>query len=384
MRTKLIKFLLLVLLLVLGVGAYYIFSSSTTQVENIRTAVVERGDIENVVTATGKLEPREYVDVGAQVTGQLHRLHVDIGDNVKKGDLLAEIDVTLFMAKVDQQRAQLNFLKASLEDKKAQNSLAKINFQRQQNLYDHNATSLEHLQNAQFSLQSSNAQVSMLEAQIQQTNSSLRADEANLEFTRIYAPMDGTVVSLSAKQGQTLNANQQAPIILQIADLSTMRVKAEVSEADVTKLRLGMELYFKTIGKNKRWYAKLQKVEPTPTITNNVVLYNALFDANNSSKRLMTSMTTQVFFLLESAKDTLIIPVTAVSKEKMKKRDMGTVHVLLEDGTIQKRRVELGVSNRVYVEVLSGLQEGEKLILKNKKTKKGGRKKDRSKMPRMF
>lgn len=380
-KRKLIFFLIL-LLGVLIAGVYFWQDDTKEQTLNIKTALVERGDIENVVTATGKLEPREYVDVGAQVTGRLEHLHVDIGDNVKKGDLLAEIDVTLFMAKVDQQRAQLRFQKASLEDKKAQNALAKINYERQENLYEHNATSLESLQSSQYSLQSSNAQVLMLEAQIEQTQSSLRADEANLEFTRIYAPMDGTVVSLSAKQGQTLNANQQAPIILQIADLSTMQVKAEVSEADVTKLRLGMDIYFKTIGKEKRWYAKLQKVEPTPTITNNVVLYNCLFDVDNSSKRLMTSMTTQVFFLLSSASDTLLIPVNAVKRGATKDRKSAIVEVLKDDGSIKKHQVTLGVSNRVLIEVLSGLKEGEKVILKA--SNKSKKKRERSKMPRMF
>ncbi|MBN2816796.1 MAG: efflux RND transporter periplasmic adaptor subunit [Campylobacterales bacterium] len=368
---------------IIGSGVFYYWFSNTQESTQVyKTAFVERGDLENVVTATGKLEPREYVDVGAQVTGQLHKLHVDIGDYVSKGELLAEIDVTLFMAKVDQQRAQLRYQEASLQDKEAQNALAQINFDRQKNLYEHNATSLELLQSAEFSLQSSNAQIAMLKAQIEQTQSSLRADEANLEFTRIYAPMDGTVVSLSAKQGQTLNANQQAPIILQIADLNTMRVKAEVSEADVTKLRLGMDLYFKTIGKEKRWYAKLQKVEPTPTVTNNVVLYNALFDANNSSKTLMTSMTTQVFFLLASAQNILLIPTNALIREGAKSRESAEVDVLLEDGKLQRRTIELGVSNRVLIEVKSGLKEGERVVVRN--SKKSSKKRDKAQMPRMF
>ena len=369
--------------LLFGFAFWYIyktFIAQNTQTD-LRTAIVERGEIENVVTATGKLEPREFVDVGAQVTGRLDVLRVDIGDKVKKGQLLAEIDVTLFMAKVDQQRAQLKFQEASLLEKKAQNALANLNFERQKNLYDHNATSLELLQSADMTLQSSNAQIAMLKAQIEQIQSSLRADEANLEFTRIYAPMDGTVVSLSAKQGQTLNANQQAPIILQIADLSTMTVKAEVSEADVTKVKPGMELYFKTIGSEKKWYAKLQKVEPTPTILNNVVLYNALFDVDNNSSRLMTSMTTQVFFLLSNAKDTLLLPLNAITKETPRSKT-GSVNVLLADGTQERREVSLGVSNRILVEILSGVKEGEEVVLKSSKKENTQNKK--SKMARMF
>lgn len=381
MRTK-SKFILtsIVLLGTAFGGAYYYQNVLSAKKPDYKTATVERGGIENVVTATGKLQPREFVDVGAQVTGRLDVLHVEIGDKVKKGDLLAEIDVTLFMAKVDQQRAQLKFQEASLLEKQAQNDLAKLNFERQKNLFDHNATSLELLQSAQTTLKSSDAQIAMLKAQIEQIKSSLRADEANLEFTRIYAPMDGTVVSLSAKQGQTLNANQQAPIILQIADLSTMTVKAEVSEADVTKLRIGMDLYFKTIGSQKKWDAKLQKVEPTPTVLNNVVLYNALFDVDNNSSRLMTSMTTQVFFILSKATDALLLPPNAITKETPRSTT-GTVDVLKADGTLEKREVTLGVSNRIQVEILSGVSEGETVVIKPAQKKANM---TRPKMARMF
>ncbi|MGE4510235.1 MAG: efflux RND transporter periplasmic adaptor subunit [Sulfurimonadaceae bacterium] len=370
-----------------GYFGYTKFFINGQNEQNFETAEVVRGDIENVVTATGKLAPREYVDVGAQVSGQLEKLHVDIGDSVKKGQLLAEIDVTLFMAKVDQQRAQLVYQESSLAEKEAQLDLAKINHERQTKLYEAHATSLENLQNAALELQSAQAQLKMLKAQIEQTKSSLRAEEANLEFTRIYAPMDGTVVSLSAKQGQTLNANQQAPTILQIADLTTMTVKAEVSEADVIRIKPQMDVYFKTLGREKKWHSKLSKVEPTPVITNNVVLYNALFDIDNTKQELMTSMTAQVFFVQESAKDALLIPLNCVSLSPSKKgeKKRGSVRVLGANDEVQTLEVELGVSNRVMIQVLSGLKEGEKVIV-NKKTsaKNGTGEKKNTMRPRMM
>jgi len=145
----------------------------------------------------------------------------------------------------------------------------------------------------------------------------LRADEANLNYAKIYAPMDGTVVSLTARQGQTLNANQTAPTILRIADLSTMTVQTQVSEAEVGKLRKGMEVYFTTLGsQGRRWYGALRKVEPTPTVTNNVVLYNALFDVPNKNQALLPSMTTQVFFIAATAKDALLVPTAAVTTSR--------------------------------------------------------------------
>lgn len=344
--------------------AYINFNTEEKREADLKTVIASKGNLENLVTATGSLQPRDYVDVGAQVSGQLKSLHVDVGDSVKKGDLLAEIDVTLFMPKVDVIRAQLKYQKASLLDKEAQYELARIQYQRQKKMYARKATSLENLQNAKITLKSTKAHVAMLEAQIEETNSSLRAEEANLEFTRIYAPMDGTVVSLSAKQGQTLNANQQAPTILRIADLSVMTVQAEVSEADVMDLEEKMDIYFTTLGREKRWFSTLRKVEPTPTITNNVVLYNALFDVDNKKDELMSDMTAQVFFVLGRAKDVVLLPVSAI-RDKNEKQ--GTLFVLLEDGSTQERSVKLGISNRVMIEIKSDLQEGEKVLIPEKK-----------------
>ena len=206
------------------------------------TAIVQRGDIEEAVTATGILQPRDYVDVGTQVSGQLKKVHVDIGAVVKVGDLLAEIDPTVYKTRVDADRAQINTLAAQLNDREAQLALAEQQYQRQANMMREQATTQEAVQSAEAALKSAKAQINVLKAQIEQTRSSLRGDEANLGYTKIYAPMAGTVVSVNAKQGQTLNANQQAPIILRIADLSTMTVQSQVSEADVSRLSVGMDV----------------------------------------------------------------------------------------------------------------------------------------------
>lgn len=369
-----------ILLLVLGAGAYLIwrqFFAAAGEGTAQGVAVVQRGDIEEVVTATGLLQPRDYVDVGAQVSGQLHRIHIEVGSEVKEGDLLAEIDPTLFMARVDASRAQLRYQRAQLQDREAQLSLAEIQHTRQKNLLAEDATTTESVQNAEAALRSARAQIEMLKAQIEQTESSLRADEANLNYARIYAPMSGTVVSISARQGQTLNANQQAPIILRIADLSTMTVQTQVSEADVSRLRLGMEAYFTTLGsQERRWYGKLYRIEPTPTVQNNVVLYNALFDVDNANRALMTQMTAQVFFVVAQARDALLVPMSALTMAPRRERPAGadaaaagrpprkaTVQVLAGDGSMSLREVEVGVSNRIQAQVLSGLSEGERVVV---------------------
>lgn len=365
-----------VLLVACAVGAFFgwrFFFAAADGDPTQSSALVQRGDIEEVVTATGMLQPRDYVDVGAQVSGQLRRIHVDVGSEVKEGDLLAEIDPTLFRARVDASRAQLRYQRAQLQDREAQLALAEIQYRRQKNLLAEEATTTEAVQNAEAELKSARAQIEMLKAQIDQTESSLRADEANLNYAHIYAPMAGTIVSITARQGQTLNANQQAPIILRIADLSTMTVQTQVSEADVSRLHLGMEAYFTTLGsQERRWYGKLHRIEPTPTVQNNVVLYNALFDVDNPNRALMTQMTAQVFFVVAEAKGALLVPMSALNMlpprpaadngEGRSRQRRATVQVVAEDGRGSPREVEIGVSNRIQAQILSGLQEGERVV----------------------
>jgi macrolide-specific efflux system membrane fusion protein len=371
----------LALLAVAGAGGflawkYFFAARNGGPAQNV--VAVQRGDIEEVVTATGMLQPRDYVDVGAQVSGQLHKIHIEVGSEVTEGDLLAEIDPTLFMARVDASRAQLRYQRAQLRDREAQLTLAESQYARQKNLLAEEATTTESLQNAEATLRSARAQIDMLKAQIEQTESSLRADEANLNYARIFAPMSGTVVSITARQGQTLNANQQAPIILRIADLSTMTVQTQVSEADVSRLRPGMEVYFTTLGgKERRWYGTLSRIEPTPTVQNNVVLYNALFDVDNASRALMTQMTAQVFFVVAAAKDALLLPMSALAFDTARRTPAGngtprprpdggarraTVQVVGDGGGISAREVTVGVSNRIQAQIVSGLTEGERVM----------------------
>lgn len=391
-RRRTVRAALAVLVLVLAAAAGYFawtwWVAPADPAAQYVTVPAQRGDLEDVVTATGTLQPRDFVDVGTQVSGQLRKLHVEVGSMVKQGDLLAEIDPTVYRSRVDADRASLANLRAQLADREAQRVLAEQQFERQQNLMREDATSDEALQTAAATLRSANAQIAALRAQIEQVESQLRGNEANLGYTKIYAPMAGTVVSQTAKQGQTLNANQQAPIILRVADLSTMTVQTQVSEADVSKLRVGMEVYFTTLGaEGRRYYGKLRQINPTPQIVNNVVLYDALFDVPNAGGELMTQMTAQVFFVLAAAKDALLVPVAAlepVPAEGERRRAKGggaakaagagadprarfsgrkaLVRVLEADGRLAERIVEVGTMNRVSAEIVSGLAPGERVV----------------------
>jgi macrolide-specific efflux system membrane fusion protein len=167
------------------------------------------------------------------------------------------------------------------------------------------------------------------------------------------------VVTQAAKEGQTLNANQQAPIVMRVADLSTMTVVTQVSEADVSRLRIGMPVYFTTLGEQrKRWHGTLRQIYPTPEVVNNVVLYNALFDVPNPDGTLMTQMTTQVFFVVAEAKDAVLVPMSALRRTGANR---ATLNVVDAEGRTQTRKVALGVTNRVSAQVLSGLEPGERV-----------------------
>lgn len=306
-----------------GYGAWHYFGRGESGPEYLYAAV-NMGDIEDLVTATGTLEPRDKVDVGAQVSGQIEKLTVEVGDQVKAGDVLAEIDATTAQARVEANRASLRAQESNLMDRYNTLEKAERDYERQKNLQAAGASTEEQLLNAETTLKSARQGIESLKLQIEQQKASMRVEEANLQYTTIKAPIDGTVVSITAKQGQTINASQSAPTILTIADLNTMTVRAEVSEADYAKLSVGMPAYFTTLGgNNRRWEGTLKRIEPTPKVQNSVVLYYALFDVNNDNLQLMPSMTAQVFFVHAQARNVLMVPMAALQQGQQIAREMG-------------------------------------------------------------
>ncbi len=394
-------------------------ATSASPAERFVTAIVTRGAIEQNVTALGTLQPQQYVDVGTQVTGQLKKLHVDIGAQVEKGALLAEIDPTLLEARVNATRAGIRAAGAQVAERQAQAELAAAQHARQRELFAANATSRDALEQAAAAEKSARAQIAALRAQIEQSQSTLKADEANLRYTKIYAPIAGTVVSLTAREGQTLVSSQQAPVILRIANLRTMTVSTQVSEADVPKVALGMPVYFNTLGQpDRRWEGKVRQILPTPEVVNNVVLYNVLFDVENTDGALRPQMSAQSYFVLARADDAVTVPMAALqpagarrprpaatspidavaapragsgaeppataeppaasrqpsaSRRQRPARQNSTegatrprpyvVRVVTQDGQVEERRVTVGVTTRVEAQILSGLEPGESVVV---------------------
>jgi len=346
----------------------------------LATVTVTRADIENSVTALGTLQPRRYVDVGAQASGQIRKIHVEAGDQVQEGQLLVEIDPATQKAKLDASRYAIENLQAQLQEQKAQHQLARQKYQRQQRLSAGNATREEDVQTAKAELNATQARVEMFQAQIRQAQASLRSDEAELGYTRIYAPMTGTVVAVDARVGQTLNAQQQTPLILRIAKLSPMTVWAEVSEADIGHVKPGMSAYFTTLsGGSRRWTSTVRQILPIPpkplnetqsngspsstskSGTGRVVLYTVLLDVDNADNALMAEMTTQVFFVASQVKDALTVPVAALQGVPGSAAQIA--RVVAKNGAIEDREVRLGISDRLRVEVLGGLNEGDHLLI---------------------
>jgi membrane fusion protein, macrolide-specific efflux system len=353
-------------LLTAGLGVWLFVDAEQAETRATQTQKVVIGDVEDTVTAVGKLQPLQFVDVGTQVSGQIKKLHVTYGDIVEQGQLLAEIDPTIFQARVNAGEANLLNLQAQLAQRQAESVLIAQQFGRQTALLAERATSQDAFDSSSAQKKINAAQIAALEAQIKQAGSTLNVDRANLGYTKIYAPMSGTVVDVIAKQGQTLNANQTAPIVLRIADMDTMTVYAQVSEADISKLKLGMKVYFTTLGKaNQRRYGALRKIIPTPEVVNNVVLYNALFDVQNPEQDLLTQMSAQVFFLVGEAKSVPIVPVTALRATRGERG--GTTRgytVRVKDGlSTVERPVEVGVMNRLVAEIKTGLQAGDEVVI---------------------
>ena len=376
-------------------------AGSNNPLQDLATAPVLRGDIEDAVSALGSIQPREFVDVGTQVSGQLKRLLVNIGDSVEKGAVVAEIDTAVLAAKVEAGQATLESLSAQIDEKQAQLALATRQQQRNATMFAQDAVSRDVLETSQAASRVAAAQVASLKAQRLQTGAALRIAQTDLGYAKVHAPMAGTVVALNARQGQTLNASQQAPTLMRLARLDTMTVVTQVSEADVVRLQPGTEVYFNTLGRpERRWTARLRQILPTPESVNNVVLYNVLFDVANTDRQLMTQMSAQVSFVLAQARDALLVPVAALSarrpaktrpgappadgseaamppldsaaaadvaesaKEAAKAPNTTSYRVsVLKDGKVEQRNIVVGVMTRLSAQVVSGLAEGEQVVL---------------------
>ena len=360
----------IVAVLLIALALWLVFFNKPKKPELV-TQPAAIGNVEKTVLASGTLEPFEQVNVGAQVSGQVTKLNVELGDEVKAGDLIAEIDSQKQKNDLATSQAALNNQKAQRATALASLAQAQSNFTRQQTLYQADAGSKADYESAVQQLKAAQASLDAANSQIQQATISVNTANVNLGYTRIVAPMNGTVIAIITKQGQTVNANQSAPTIVVLGQLDKMTVKSEISEADVIRIKPGQKVYFTTLGDpEKKYYARLRSVEPAPTDftgetttgnTSSAIYYYGLFDVDNPDGTLRPSMTAQVYIIQESANNVLTIPAAALGR---KDRDGSyTVRVVGKDKAPQTVKVKVGINDGTNAQILSGLKAGQQVVI---------------------
>lgn len=373
--------LLLPALLVAGIGGYYLWQArQPAPAETVSLPTVEAtiGNVEEAVLASGALEPIRQVSVGSQATGRVVSLKVKLGDSVKAGDLIAEIDSVTQQNTLRSTEADLAALKAQRAERTASLAYAEAVLARQKQMVGQNAVSRDAYENAQMTVSTTQAQIEALDAQIISGQVKVETARANLGYTRITAPSAGTVLALVAQEGQTVNAVQSAPTVVVLGDVSTMTVKAKISEADVLRVKAGQEVYFSVLGApEQRFPGRISFVEPAPDTlktqnttssaaasssssasSTSAVYYNAWFEVPNPDGRLLTSMTAQVTVIVGRAQNVVTVPSTAVRR----RGPNAFVDVLGEDGKPVARKVTVGLDNKIVAEITSGLKAGERVV----------------------
>lgn len=368
-------YLVITVLVVAGAGLGYWFMGRPADKPVLITVQTARMDLEESVLASGVIHAQNTVEVGAQVSGQLQHLHVTLGERVTKGQLLAEIDPQRQRSALENAQAGLANVRAQKRAKEALLRQYELELARQRRMRGHDASAQADLESAEAQVASTRAEIAALEAQIAQARTEVDTAQVDLGYTRISAPIDGVVVSIDTKEGQTIISAQTVPTILTLAVLDTITVKAEISEADVAKVRPGQEVYFTTLGDATRHQSTLRAIEPGPTTdiddatsasSADAIYYNGLFDLPNPDHALRIGMTAQATIVLARAQNALCIPVSALGPVGEDGRP--TVSVLRGE-TRELVSIRTGISDKVHVQILEGLQDGDVVVVGDSSSK---------------
>ena len=372
------RFFILLGLAVAAGAAYYFFSSNSKQETTYLTESVTRGNVEKTVVASGSVESVNEVDVGAQASGKITKLYVKLGQEIKKGEMIADIDSTTQINTLNTKKAALVSYQAQLKAKKTAYDVALSSYNRLSKLYTQKATSLDSVNTAKSTLDNAKAEMEAIEANIKQAEIEVNTAETNVGYTKITAPMDGTVISVPVSEGQTVNANQTTPTIVTIADLSKMKIKPEISEGDITKVKAGQKVSFTILSDSQTLYhSVIDSVDPANTTTTDssstssstsssnsnsttsAIYYYANVLIDNPDRTLRIGMTTENNIKIANAKDVLLVSNMAIQKRDGK----SFVNVLNDKNQPEQREVETSVQNDFHTEIKSGLNEGEKVIV---------------------
>ena len=369
------KTLIIVIVLCVGAVALYVGFFKKDDKAQLATQSIVRINIDQSIEAVGEVYAKEQVDVGAQVSGQITKLYVQIGDKVKAGDLIAQIDKDKQQNDLDITKAQLASTKANLESKKVALEIASSQYQREQKLYSNKATSLENLETLKNNFYGLKASVADLNAQVVQLEITLKNAEKDLGYTTITAPMDGIIINVAVDEGQTVNANQSTPTIVKIANLDEMEIRMEIAEADVSKIKVGTAVKFSILNDpEKKYEAKISSIDPANTTTSDAksnssssstsssstsaIYYYAKVFVKNRDNFLRIGMSVENSIVIKSAPNALAVPTYAI------KNDKGGYFVeLLRGGQIIKSYVKIGIKDSINTQILDGVSENDLLVL---------------------
>lgn len=353
---------LIVLALLAAAAAGWWFTRTPPAPPAPPSGVVALADITQTVQAAGVLQAKTRVDVGAQVSGQIQTLHVELGQRVSMGDLLVSLDPELARSDVAQAEAAVAQAAAALDSRRIDAEAARRELKRQQRLLAGQATSGNEAEKAETDLAKIEADLRGQAATVARLQAELDKKKVSLSYTRITAPMDGTVVNLPVQVGQTVISVQITPVILTLADLDTITVRTKVPEADIQAVKVGQVARFSTLsGEGKRYEGKVRVTQPVPERAGNAVFYNVLFEVDNRDRALFSDMTVQVDIETGAVKQVLAMPIVALGERG--KDGRFTVTVLDAANKQAPRQVRVGLQDGARVQVLEGLKAGEKVLL---------------------
>lgn len=354
-------------------GYFYFFGNNDSQQIHYITEPVSRSTIDKNVLATGSVRASKRTEVGAQVSGKIINLYVTLGQTVKQGDLIAEIDSSNQSNSLSTAQAELTSFQAQLKSAEVALKVAQSNYDRLKKLYRQNSASQNDFETATNTLAGAKANLDNIKAQIKSAEIAVNDAKTNLTYTKIISPMDGTIVSIPVSVGQTVNSMQTSPTIVHVADLTKMLIKLEISEGDIAQVKEGLSMSFTTLAEPEhRYQSKIDSVDPalstlsdssesnkyTEKSGNTEAIYyyaNSLID--NAEQRLRIGMTVQGQVNIAKRENVLVVPTTS-----LKKKGNETFVQILENNRAIEKKVEPGLADSQYTEIISGLNEGEKVI----------------------
>ncbi len=363
------------------IGSYFFFRRGTSPIFTVETVPIVRGEIVKTVSATGRAEAVNTVNVGTQVTGTIKAIYVDFNSSVKKGQLIAEIDPSLLQANVESAEAdvlaaQANVLKAETSVKDTKKSR-----DRKKELFSRNLIAESELDEAQTEYDTAIAQLKAAQANVEQTKASLKHKKISLGYAKIASPINGVVIDRAVEVGQTVNATQSAPTLFTIAeDLTQMKVEADIDEADIGLIQAGQGVQFTVDAyADVTFHGFVEEIRLAPNTEGNIVTYTVIIKVQNPELKLMPGMTANV--IIETIKKSGVLKISNAALRFKPNSELGvfngevhntsapssphsyTKNLWLYDGkAFQPVPITIGISDGMDTEISGEVKEGMKIV----------------------